>query len=111
MDWRRVALLLAGFLAIGSARADGECRPLKQVVSESLQAGYIRFLYANEIASEDSLPDVSNGIATRSAGAPRIRKALESMVELSLDAGSFAEQAVAGGVIPSPRPGNSCMRA
>lgn len=98
MNWLGAALLLAGVVIVGPARADGECRPLKQVVKESSEAGYARFLYANEIANEDRS---SNGIATRSAGASRVRKELERMVEVSLDAGTFAEQAVANGVIDS----------
>src|SRR5437879_11215045 len=98
MNWLAVALLLAGIVAVGPARADRDCRLLRQVVKESSEAGYARFLYANEIASEDTF---SNGIATRSAGASRVRKKLESMLGVSLDAGTFAEQAVAGGVIQS----------
>lgn len=92
------ALLLAGLVAVGPARADGECHLLKQVVKQSSEAGYASFLYANEIANDDS---AFKGIATRSAGSSRVRKELERMVEVSLDAGTFAGQEVASGAIQS----------
>lgn len=99
INWLRVVVLLGGIATAFAAHADVECRPLKQVVKESSEAGYTGFIYANEIAGEDD--GTVNGIATRSAGASRVRKKLESMVEMSLDAGTFAEQAVASGVIES----------
>jgi hypothetical protein len=94
----QIALLTAGIAAADQARADVECALLKQVVRESSEAGYVPVFYANEVASE---PSAVNGIATRSAGPSRVRKNLESMVAMSLDAGTFAELAVDKGTIPS----------
>ncbi|WP_213959115.1 hypothetical protein [Variovorax sp. dw_954] len=99
MDLPRFAsVLMASLFAAGAARADVECRPLRQAVKESSRAGYTGFLYANEIASTGG---TSKGIATRSAGASQVRVKLESLVDMSLDAGAHAEEAVERGVIRS----------
>jgi hypothetical protein len=99
--WFALLLALAALSALaaaGVAHAEGNCRTLGQVVRDSAQSGYTGFLYANEIASEDRAP---GGTAMRGAVASRVRARLEEMVDMSLDAGGYAEEAVATGAIRS----------
>ncbi|WP_213959789.1 hypothetical protein [Variovorax sp. dw_954] len=95
---RMALFLLAGLLAFGPVHADGECRPLKQAIRGTSQAGYTGLFYANEIASDAG---DSDGVSTRSALNPRVRFELEAMAAMSLDAGGMAEEAMDSGAIES----------